>query len=139
LDAYARDWRTLRRQICEATLVRRESSRAVMASRQECLDQRRRRLGALVANLAHADARGVERSAHAVGSLLPVASCATARSEEVAELAPPLRDPVETTRDRLAHAQTLIETGQYAQGLARAREAFAAAEKVGVRSLRAKT
>ncbi len=75
LDAYATAWVASRKDACEATLVRREQSDAVLDRRVACLDRGRRELGELSRVLATGDAKVAGAASEAAGKLRDPAAC----------------------------------------------------------------
>ncbi len=131
LDDYAARWVQGRVDACEATHVRGEQSPQILDRRMSCLDERRRGLAALVSLLARADPQIAETAVDATGALDGVEPCASP-AWLAAELEPPRDEAtgrqVEALRERLAAAQTLERSGQYAEGVTLARAAVDEAE-----------
>ncbi len=75
LDAYAEDWVTARREACLATAVRRDRSAVLMDKAMMCLEDRRRRLAALVEVVEHGGAEAVATAPMAAGELPPPGQC----------------------------------------------------------------
>ncbi len=116
LDTYASRWAYTYRQVCEATTVRHEQTSERMALRMECLEARRRELGALGRVLAEADAEVVERATQAARSLSSVEACAHVSAATTVE-APPgdadARAEIEALRAELAAAGAYLNSGKY--------------------------
>jgi tRNA A-37 threonylcarbamoyl transferase component Bud32/tetratricopeptide (TPR) repeat protein len=115
LDAYATSWAGMYRQVCENEASGGAAPEAAaVAQRTGCLDQRVASLGALVDELAHADAKVVRRAVAATLALPPLDSCADARS--IKAMAAPadeaLRTRVQTLRSRLAALWAMAAAGQ---------------------------
>src|SRR5262249_43097885 len=66
LDQRRAAWEAMRRESCEATLVRREQSDSMMDRRAACLDGRLHDVGAFVAELRRGGAETVRRAATGV-------------------------------------------------------------------------
>jgi tetratricopeptide (TPR) repeat protein len=116
LDAYAARWASTYRQVCEATEVRREQSAELRAVRLECLESRRRELGALGRVFGEADAEIVERAAQAARSLAGVEACAAATPDAAPDASPAdpaARRELEALRADLAAAGAYLSSGKY--------------------------
>jgi tetratricopeptide (TPR) repeat protein len=142
LDAYAREWTTLRRDSCEARWLRQELGDEALGLRNDCLDQRRRRFDALVSLLATPDSATVERALQAVEQLPPVATCAdatrlAARPSEPA--GPEIQRRVDEARQRLAQVEALLAAGRFGDGLPLARALVAEALALPSGRLRAES
>ncbi|MCA9652028.1 MAG: serine/threonine protein kinase, partial [Myxococcales bacterium] len=93
LDGYAREWKRLHRDACEAATIRGEQSSAVMDLRMQCLQRAKAELAERVAVLASADAEVLPRAVGMVDDLPALPECA-----DVARLtaeSPPPTDPEE--------------------------------------------
>ena len=139
LDRYAEGWAGARRTACEATRVRGDQSEAALDLRMACLDRKRTELGALVHELAEADAGTVMSAQRAAFGLSSLAACA-----DVGALASPVQPPdpasqgrVETLRARLAEANALRLIGRVKPALAKAQEVVAGAAAIKYRPLEA--
>jgi eukaryotic-like serine/threonine-protein kinase len=140
LEAFGAAWAAEHREACEATRVRGEQSGEALDLRMECLGQRLREAGELVALFGAADVDVVERGAQAAQSLPSPALCA-----RVEELRAPVRPPegpdarghVDWLRGGLARVGALEQVGRYAEGLEVARELAPAADAAGHAPLRA--
>jgi eukaryotic-like serine/threonine-protein kinase len=119
LDAYAAAWAERHDASCAATRAG-EQSAAVLDLGMQCLDQRRRELGALVDLLAGADRALVARAVGAVGDLRPVSDCA-----DVTALTAPLPRPkgaavgarMAAVDGELASGRALLGAGRYNEAL----------------------
>ena len=115
LDAYAMDWTSARREVCEATHTRGGESQQTLALKASCLDSRMREIVALTDVLARADADVVAGAVGAVQSLPLLAPCA-----DGATLLARARPPADASavaqiaaiRDKLAEARALQDTGK---------------------------
>jgi serine/threonine protein kinase/tetratricopeptide (TPR) repeat protein len=122
LDAWAEEWRLGRIDACEDHRTG-EQSDDLFDRRMSCLDDRRRRLDALLDILAKPDAEVVARAVQAVQRLPEVERCADVLAlREVASLP---EDPqqaalVTDLRGRLAVARAATDAGRHAEGLERA-------------------
>ena len=127
LDDYARDWVSMRREVCEASVVRQEESAELFGRKMVCLGQRLTELEQLTELLVDADADVVSRAVVAAGSLAQIATCADERS---------LIDDVDDERldeleRMLASANGRKALGKYDEGLDIALEALALAKQIG--------
>jgi len=128
LDAFAEDWVTMHREVCEASVVRRQESPELFGRKMVCLGQRLTELEQLTRLLVEADADVVSRAIVAAGSLETVASCA----DERALLDAPVDD--ERMRDLehlLASASGRKIVGKYEQGATIAKLAIDLARDIG--------
>jgi serine/threonine protein kinase/tetratricopeptide (TPR) repeat protein len=133
LDLFARTWRDMHVQVCEATNRDHVQSETLMDLRMACLADSREELRAVVDVLAEADARVAERAVQAVANLRPLARCAqqnphgaTSVPHDLAS-ATALRD----LQALLAQVRAADAAGRYVRGLQLAREAVASAERSG--------
>ncbi len=106
----------MRREACEATRVEGTQSEALLDLRMTCLDQRRDDFVALVEVLSSADAKAVEKSVSAVGSLPGLHRCADAEGLRAA-VAPP-DDPkvaaeVDAIRKEASRLRARLAAGQF--------------------------
>jgi len=114
LQAYASQWVAARTQACEATLVRREASDAVLARRASCLDRRLRELETVATLFAHADGRAVDTAVTTVEALTPAASClAHDRPGAPSKGDRPGSADVDALRSRLGQTQVLLEAARF--------------------------
>ncbi|HTV20023.1 MAG TPA: serine/threonine-protein kinase, partial [Polyangiaceae bacterium] len=74
LDRFEQQWLAMRRESCEATLVRGDQPERVMALRAACLDRAREATKALVAVLGQTDRAAMDRTASAAPASLAVCS-----------------------------------------------------------------
>jgi eukaryotic-like serine/threonine-protein kinase len=79
LDRYTADWEALYREGCEATRVRGEPSKDLLAWRMSCLDQRLGALRALSDRFADADPQVIAQAVAAAQALPALAGCSSAR------------------------------------------------------------
>jgi tetratricopeptide (TPR) repeat protein len=79
LDAYRAEWIEAHHETCDAAQRRREISTEQMDLRMACLDDRRRRLGALVDVVERGDAEALALAQQAVLELPVVAACSDAQ------------------------------------------------------------
>jgi len=100
LDEYARAWRAMRVEACEATRVRRVQPDEVLALRMTCLDDRARQLRAATEVLSSIDARGIDQAPRVVDDLSSIQECADATT--LAKATPRPKDP--EVRARLERA-----------------------------------
>ncbi len=119
LDTYAASWKTMRRDVCEATAVRREQSAELLDLRMRCLDRRLGTLRGLVARFAAATPTVVDRALEAARGLEPLSGCADV--EALGSTTPLPAEPAARARALALQARTLdaasyFHTGQYAKG-----------------------
>lgn len=141
LDTYARDWREMYTEACEATHVRGEQSTELLDLRMACLDDRRLELGALVDLLEAPSPSLGSRAAAAAAALSRLAPCANSRAL-LSPVRPPSADParraeIDGVRRQLAEVRALRAAGEYASGIERAEAAAASADALGYTVLRA--
>jgi eukaryotic-like serine/threonine-protein kinase len=127
LDDYARDWVAMHREVCEASVVRRQESAQLFGRKMVCLGQRLTELEQLTELLVDADTDVVSRAVVAAGSLAQISTCADERS---------LIDDVDDERldelERLlASANGRKALGKYDEGLDIALAAQALAQQIG--------
>ena len=125
LVSYGEAWTSAHRNACEAALVTRSQSATVMEQRMRCLDERKRRLSALLDVLEVADEDVLRTAVPAATRLPEIDACADL--DYVAAEVPPPQDEreaadVERIADDLARAEALEAAG-------RANEALPLAEK----------
>ncbi|PRP95543.1 Serine/threonine-protein kinase PknA [Enhygromyxa salina] len=133
LDEYEQRWLAASVEVCEATHVHAQRNTAWLEQRLACLEDRRRELAGLTAQLARSDARTVELATRAVGSLAPIDACLREQASELTPLpsAPHLRVQVTHQLDELARARAELGSGHLEQGLAAAREVLRVARELG--------
>ena len=131
LNAHADAWRVQHRAVCEANRSATPEDPALLDRRSRCLDDRRRRLAALVQTLRLRDPGVVETATASVAALPRVELCADTRYL-AADLDPPATleqaKAVAGLREHLAHVEALTETEQLDDALELAREVVTAAE-----------
>jgi tetratricopeptide (TPR) repeat protein/predicted Ser/Thr protein kinase len=120
-DAHAM-WLGERRDACEATHVRHESSERALDLRNACLDRRARELGALIERLAANDGTEVASFAGAVARLPDPRGCTDADERE---RRPPPTDPdaraaYDAATELIADARATQALGEYARAITRA-------------------
>ncbi len=139
LAAYGSVWIATHRRICEATRVRGEQPEALLSTRMQCLDDRRREAVALVRVFSAADGPLVDRSMKAVGELGGVEACVQARGGASGPPSDPARAArLDELRSRLAEAKALDDAGRYQQGIGVVQPAIAEARTLGARVLEAR-
>jgi serine/threonine-protein kinase len=133
LDRRAGAIASMRRDACEATMVRGEQSAELLDRRVECLDRRVAELRALTGLFRRADDELIGRSVEAALALAPIDGCADSAAL-LAAVPPPdqpaLRARVEAVRRKLADVDALEAAGRYVAGHAAARAL--AAETAGL-------
>ncbi|MBK9757064.1 MAG: serine/threonine protein kinase [Nannocystis sp.] len=133
LDLFARTWRAMHVEVCEATNLHHTQSEALMDLRMACLADSRAELRAVVDVLAEADASIAERAVQTASNLRPLARCAELDIQDP-RLAP--RDPATATALRelqalLAQVRAEDDAGRYTRGLELAHNAVATADRSG--------
>jgi len=116
VDAYASEWGTARREVCEATRVRLEQPQSVMRMRMACLDDRLEELRTLVELAEDADQKTVARLPRAARRLGEIARCRTLDEGATGIRRPDdpdTRARGDEARRRLARVSTLYEAGRY--------------------------
>jgi len=116
LDAYAGAWSAMDREVCEASVVRKEQSGKLGELRSLCLEKRRAELSLAVGMLEQPDAQTVARAGDVIGSLSSVAPCASAT--ELLEVVPPPADPkgkatIEQVQTMLSEANLQLELAKF--------------------------
>ncbi|EDM80120.1 serine/threonine kinase family protein [Plesiocystis pacifica SIR-1] len=128
LDSYADDWVSMHREVCEASVVRKEEDSELFGRKMVCLGQRKTELEQLVGLLVDADEGVVSRAVVAAGSLNQVATCADADAL-VSEPADDER--LEELERLIASASGSKALGKYDEGLEYAAKAVELAEAIG--------
>ncbi|MEM6995742.1 MAG: serine/threonine-protein kinase, partial [Myxococcota bacterium] len=119
-DDYGVAWRAMYEDACLATHVRKEQSAATLDLRMECLDTRRRQLGALVAALIRAEATALDQAPVAAAKLPPLSVCSDAqalRDRLPMPGDPAVRTEIAELRERMAHAAALQAIGELVEAL----------------------
>ena len=130
-DDYAAGWATMRIDACEATEVRGEQSREMLALRNACLADRGAELRALAELYTRADGALIEHAAAAAQSLPGLRACADATALRAPLPLPAdaaARRRVEQIREQLARVDALVLAAQSNEALRLARTARAAAD-----------
>ena len=127
LDAYAQQWVGMHREVCEASLVRKEESPELFGRKMVCLGQRLTELEQLTKLLVAADEATVSRAVVAASGLARIESCAEERS-----LIGDSDDPrLEELERLLANASGSLALAKYDEGLATAKQAADLARRIG--------
>ena len=131
LDMYARTWREMHVEVCEATHVRHVQSPRLMDLRIACLHERRAELRAVALVLAAADERVAERAVQVAAGLRPLARCADPEALALGRdpLAPATAAAVQAVREQLSQVRAEDAAGRFARGLELAHAAVAAAAR----------
>jgi tetratricopeptide (TPR) repeat protein len=138
LDMYARTWREMHVESCEATHVRRVQSPRLMDLQIACLQERRAELRAAVDVLAGADERVAERAVQLASGLRPLAPCADPQALALGrDLDPDTTAAVQAVHEQLSQVRAEDLAGRFARGLELARLAVTAAEHSGHEPARA--
>jgi serine/threonine protein kinase len=119
LDDYARGWRSMRVEACEATEVEHTQSPALLDKRMSCLDQRLAALRALLAFYERdgRDAESLDSSVGAVLRLPELAPCADAAALTALSPLPEdahTRRAIARAREELARGHALWLAGRFA-------------------------
>jgi serine/threonine protein kinase/tetratricopeptide (TPR) repeat protein len=134
LDAYARSWKAMYTDACEATHKRGEQSEDVLDLRMSCLQRQRGELRAVTDLFSSADGDLLSHAISAVAELPAVGRCADVPLLR-AVVQPPdsaeMRASVERMRQRVAEVKALSAAGRYKDGLARAQALVAEARALG--------
>jgi tetratricopeptide (TPR) repeat protein/tRNA A-37 threonylcarbamoyl transferase component Bud32 len=132
LDRWAESWREARVEACRAHTIDDTWDADLHARADDCLEEARGNFIALVHELSDADAATLARATSAVARLPLLDVCNNPdRLRERPSLQAELRDEVLAVRAQLARAASLSVAGDYAEGLAVAREAVIAARATG--------
>jgi len=127
LDAFEAAWLAMKKESCEATLVRGEQSERVLALRNGCLERKLTGAGALVTAFSHPDLAAVDRAAGAMPD--SVDECAdTAALLGTAEKLPAddeARATIARIESQLAVERSVMAAGQW-QGIRERLEALLA-------------
>ena len=126
LDSYGEQWIAQHTEVCEATHRRGEQSPELLDRRMACLDRRRQELGALVGLLAEGDPVVIRRAPRAALALSGLEACSDTEAllaPRLQQLAPEVRERVETLDEQLSHSKARHDAGRY-------REAFEIAQSV---------
>ena len=138
LDMYARTWREMHVESCEATHVRQVQSPHLMDLQIACLQERRAELRAAVDVLASADERVAERAVQVASGLRPLAPCADPQAlTRGRDLDPATAAAVQAVREQLSQVRAEELAGRVTRGLELARLAVTAAERSGHDPVRA--
>ncbi len=142
LDDYAHNWIAAKRDVCEASHVRREQSETLLDRRTTCLSHRRQSLRAVTSELAAADTDVAERAVKLVDSLPALAAC----SDSIRLLAayPPPEDPetaaaVERVFEGIAKARAKVDATRYDEAIAMLDTLVAEADALAYPPLMART
>jgi tetratricopeptide (TPR) repeat protein len=127
LDDYASRWTELRKEACEATLVREEQSIEVMSERMLCLDRRLQRVAGVTRLFAAADRAIVERAVETVAGLPRLEECLEVTGSEGGALEGPEREVVLAAEQAVAEGRALQQAGRSAEGIEVAEGAIAPA------------
>ncbi len=127
LDDYAQAWAKMHTDACTATTIRAEQSPQLLDLRMACLHRAAVELRSVIAVLADADAKVVQKSHELTSGLPPLARCADTDAL-AAEVEPPddaEAERVEAARVRLAEADARNKAGRFSaanEALEEARE-----------------
>ena len=99
-DEFAQAWVAMRREACEATVVRHEQSDRMFDRRMRCLDRKLDRADALVTAFENPTAESVTKAQSGAGAVPGVERCADVEALE-AEVPPPDEPGRRETWDRL--------------------------------------
>jgi tetratricopeptide (TPR) repeat protein/predicted Ser/Thr protein kinase len=126
LDAYADAWVEMHREVCEASVVRKEESPELFGRKMVCLGQRLTELEQLTELLVDADADVVSLAVVAAGSLALIDGCADERSL-IADVDDDRLDELERL---LANANGRKALGKYDESFKIAEQALVLARQI---------
>jgi tetratricopeptide (TPR) repeat protein len=120
LDDYAARWVEAHTDACQATHMRGEQSAAMLDRRMACLGQRSDALDSLAQVFLDADPQVVMNAVAAASRLPAIERCAD--TEALLDDTPQPEDPevaraVSSLRKELAHADALLATGRFDEGM----------------------
>ena len=110
VDDYAEAWAAMHREVCEATVMRKEQSEAVMDLRMACLRRAHQALTSTVDAVEHPDREVMLRTHRLLGGLPSLRECADVELLQ-ADVRPPeaaAEASVEEARARLADARQRV-------------------------------
>jgi len=134
LDEYADTWVAMYDESCRATFVDHHQSELSFDQRLRCLERRRNRLRATVdALVGAADGPQLVQRTILAWQLPPLQECADLEAVATETLPddPTLRTRIASLRERIDEADTRHDAGDFAGGLALAREATDEARALG--------
>ena len=139
LAGYGEAWIAAHRDACESALITRSQSPTVMKQRMRCLDERKRRLDALIGVLEAADENVLRTAVPAASRLPEIDACADL--DYVAEEVPLPEDEqaaaeVERIAADLARAEALEAAGRASEALALSEKSLEAARELDYAPLR---
>ncbi len=137
LDAYADRWVEQAEDACGAALVAAEDD--VAERRQDCLEQRRVELGALVEALGEAGDGMVHAAVTATADLTDLGACADPRRLSAQQVVddPAVRQQLANARAQLARAKAKGALGRYDEAVTLASDVIDQAETLGSAPLQA--
>lgn len=118
LDAWALEWVSTAREVCEATRVRKADSPELYELRRSCLDERLQRLKSLTTLFATPDRQVIVNASAAARSLDPAGVCGGWSMQRQGARDADERAAEAALRTHLADAQALFAAGKYAQVVA---------------------
>ena len=134
IDEFTAGWSAARTQVCMYSEADGAWDGELASRASECLDEARWALEELVSALLTADASVVTRAVAAAAALPPVAPCLDP-SWLARRPRPPqdgaAREEAAALLRALEQARTLLALGEYAEGVVRARQLSARADKLG--------
>jgi tetratricopeptide (TPR) repeat protein len=136
IDDRLGEWSSLQREACEAAHVQGSESRRLLDPRMACLDRRLDEIGALVDQLARADAEVTTQAANAVGTLPAAARCWDhAETPSDPPEPPPLAfvEEVAALRATLADSTAAARVARFDEAIASASAALEEATRIGYR------
>jgi serine/threonine protein kinase/tetratricopeptide (TPR) repeat protein len=134
LDDYRDAWLAAMVSVCEAVHVDQRETPEWLEQRLACLEDRRRELVSLTAQLARSDVRTVENAARATYSLSPIEACERELGDDGRMPMP--GDPQDRLRvgeqlDLLADAKAELIAGHLEEGLSAAQAVLERAREIG--------
>jgi eukaryotic-like serine/threonine-protein kinase len=141
LAEYATSWQAQYVSACRATRVAATQTEALLDLQMACLDDKRRRVDALLAQVSTMTKERVAAVPDALAALTDVQACGDLGAL-ASRLPQPQLGPLAATYDQLADELAEInvarDLGDYAKGLAQAERAQPRVDTLGHKSLRAK-
>jgi len=126
LDDYVNEWVTMHREVCEASVVRKQESAELFGRKMVCLGQRLTELEQLTELLVQADTDIISRAVVAASSLTRIKTCADERSliDDVDD------ERIDELERLLASANGRKVLGKYDEGVEIALLALALAKQI---------
>lgn len=120
IDAYAEQWAQMHTDTCEATVVRKEQSEAIMELRMGCLRQAHQALASTLRAIEDPDREVMMRTHRLLEGLPKLSTCENVELLQ-ADVRPPAEEDkaaVEEARGQLADAGALMRSAKYEEAAA---------------------